>query len=366
MNSDTTQQLTADEIYRAIDLEKNLEITEAEQLVIKKDFENHRPAVERFVHKVVGSSSLGYGIKPNAKGLLAVKELTLGRQYFPLLKAYCQSFIPGYYFSPHVELFFQCCRHLGVGDWASLKPNEKLSSGLFVAEMFNCLLDELRKGVASDQFKRKLRTIEETCKRGFDSCRQYFNDLMTCRRRLLVLRVDFSYLKEHSANASPEEIAGDLKRFLDSRRYNPLFKSLFGYIWRLEYGEDKGLHYHMIFFLDGSKSQHDDWLAQQYGRHWQKCCASGQGIFFNCNRKKKSYCYLGIGMIKRDDYLKRYYFIRKVLSYLAKKDQYLLSKVTKNMRRWGHGGTPDQTNTVKLGRPRRGPIDLPKLSCSVD
>ncbi len=354
MNSDIDefQQLTANEIYRAIDLDKNLDITEAEQLVIKKDFENSRPAIERFVYKAIGSNRPGYEIKPNAKGMLTVKELDFGRRYFPQLKAFLQSWIPGYYFSPHVELFYQCCRHLSIGDWARLRPSDKLDSGIYVAELFNGLLSELRKGAAKPEFKRKLRSISETCERGFESCKKYFNDLMNIRARLLVLRVDFSYLKEHSASASPEEIARDLKTFLDTRRYNPLFETLRGYIWRLEYGQDKGLHYHMIFFLDGADSLNDPWLADQYGKHWQKSCASGKGIYFNCNNKRPAYCYLGIGMIDHREYLKRYYFITKVLGYLAKKDQYLLSKVTKNMRRWGHGELPRTPDLVKLGRPR--------------
>lgn len=354
MNSDFDeyQQLTADEIYRSIDLDKNLEITEAEQLLIKKDFENSRPAIERFVYKVIESNRPGYEIKPNAKNILSLKELAFGRRYFKLLNAFLQSWLPGYSFSPHVDLFFQCCRCLSVGDWASLRPDDKLHSGSFVGEEFNRLLAKLREGVAGRNFKRRLASRELTSERGFQSCKKYFNALMNVTARLLVLRVDFAYQKDYAASVSPQELKSDLKRFLDSKRTSPVLKTLVGYIWRLEYGDDKKLHLHMVFFLDGSASQNDSWLAEEYGKHWQQCCAGGKGLYFNCNRKKMVYKYLGVGMIEYHNYELRLNFINKVLAYLAKKDQYLISKVTKKMRCLGHGKMPENSGKASLGRPR--------------
>lgn len=345
-------QLTADQIYRAIDVDRNVEINNANQLVIDQDFENFRPSIERFVLKIVGSEKLGYEIKTDSRGRPVIKELALGRQHFRLLNAYIQAYIPGYYFSPHVGLFFQCCTHLGVGDWASLRPDDKLISGLFVGEMFNRLLMELRRGVTKRKFIRRLASRELTSKRGFESCKKYFNALMRDTARLLVLRVDFAYQKDHAASVSPEELKGDLKRFLESKRTSPVLKTLVGYIWRLEYGDDKKLHLHMVFFLEGSDSQNDPWLAEEYGKHWQRCCASGKGIYFNCNRKKMAYKYLGVGMIEYHSYEKRSNFITKVLAYLAKKDQYLISKMTKHMRCLGHGEVPKKPRNVPLGRPR--------------
>lgn len=350
--------LNADEMYRAIDIDQSLDITDANQLVIHQDFENFRPAIERFVLKVANSTKLGYEIKTDASGRRQVKELAFGRQHFKGLKAYVQAFIPGYYFSPHVELFFQCCKCWDVGAWASFRPQDRLSSGQFVGEIFNHLLGELRKGVMKRKFTRKLAARELTSDRAFESCKAYFNALMDNYARLLVLRVDFGYRKEHAASVSPQELKRDLKRFLDSKRTSPVLTTLVGYIWRLEYGDEKKLHLHMVFFLDGSDSQNDPWLAEEYGKHWQRCCSSGSGIYFNCNRKKNGYKFLGVGMIDYYSYEKRWNFIDKALAYLAKKDQYLLSKATKNMRCMGHGEVPDKSGRVRLGRPRSILTDL--------
>ncbi len=352
------EQFTPNEIYRALDIDNNLEITDANQLLIKQDFENCRPDIERFVHKVVGSVQLGYEIKPGSSGSSSVKELALGRRYFVLLKAYVQAYIPGYSFSPYVELFFQCCSHLNIGNWASLRPDDKLRSGLFVGEMFNRLLAELRQGVNKRKFNRKLASRKVTSERGFESCKKYFNALMEVTARLLVLRVDFGYQKDYAASVSPEELKVDLKQFLDSRRSSPVLKTLVGYIRRLEYGDDKKLHLHMVFFLNGSESQNDAWLADEYGKQWQKCCASGKGLYFNCNRKKSAYKYLGVGMIEYHNYEKRSNFIAHVLSYLAKKDQYLISKVTKKMRCLAHGEISNLSNANLLGRPRSRPTHV--------
>ena len=350
--------LNADEIYRAIDIDQSLDITDAKQLIIHQDFENFRPAIERFVLKVVHSEKLGYAIKKDSSGRPIVRELAFGQQHFSALKAYVQAFIPGYYFSPHVELFFQCCRYLSVGDWASLKPQDRLSSGLFVGEIFNCLLCELRKGVKRRKFTRKLAARELTTDRAFKSCKNYFNTLMDVYARLLVLRVDFGYRKDYAASVSPKELKSDLKRFLDSKRTSPRLTTLVGYIWRLEYGDEKKLHLHMVFFLNGSESQNDPWLAEEYGKQWQSSCASGMGIYFNCNRKKLGYKFLGVGRIEYHSYEKRWNFINKALAYLAKKEQYILSKLTRSMRCMGHGEAPDKSGLVRLGRPRSKLSDL--------
>lgn len=187
------------------------------------------------------------------------------------------------------------------------------------AEVINEMADWIRQRIRDPAIRRVIRARELKSFGQFVSAKRYIDHLYSQYRRLLVLRFDLGY-REH---VTVQKAKADLKHLLDNRRGKvDLFKPMVGYIARMEYGADKGIHFHVIFFFDGDKSWKDAWLVRQVGKYWQDVITKGQGIHYNCNKGKKRYRRCGIGMIKREAENSREDLLEAV-SYLTKMDQYI-------------------------------------------
>lgn len=89
---------------------------------------------------------------------------------------------------------------------------------------------------------------------------RYINALFEYRSRLLIIRLDLSYesnteRKDKYKSHTKDEIdswgqtARTHRNILIKKLGKQFKESFIGYVWKLEYGKDKGFHYHMIFFL---------------------------------------------------------------------------------------------------------------------
>ena len=97
-------------------------------------------------------------------------------------------------------------------------------------------------------------------------------------------------------------------------------KDCLGFIFKMEYGLEKGHHAHVIFFLNGHRRQRDIYISRELGELWVEKVTGGRGIYWNCNSRKYVYPQCGIGMIERTDHEKREILKKKVLTYLVKHD----------------------------------------------
>jgi hypothetical protein len=122
----------------------------------------------------------------------------------------------------------------------------------------------------------------------------------------------------------------DMVRFKRRMSTDPFFKDIAGYIFKLEYGLSKGHHLHCMFFFDGSKVMKDKYIAQKIGELWVET-TDHRGGFFNCNRIKESYKFLGIGMVNHYESEKRRN-LGLALSYLFKAEQFLSYRYKKKAR----------------------------------
>lgn len=120
------------------------------------------------------------------------------------------------------------------------------------------------------------------------------------------------------------------------------FEYLQGYAWAIEHGRDRGFHCHLLLIYDGAKRQSDYYLGLCVGNKWVEV-TQGKGDYYNCNNTEyKAYWAnlkkLGIGMIHRDDMVKRQNAI-KVAQYLTDpfKHEQMLSIKLPNMRTFGRG-----------------------------
>lgn len=85
----------------------------------------------------------------------------------------------------------------------------------------------------------------------------------------MVLRIDFGYIAEEREKITQEQARKDLERFLNNQRGNSLFKYMVGYIWKLEFGARKGLHFHFIIIFNGANVQKDVYVAWKVSEYWK-------------------------------------------------------------------------------------------------
>jgi len=195
-----------------------------------------------------------------------------------------------------------------------------------------------------------------TTQKRIDSTKQYVDTLMDSYSKLNVIRVDFAYKKDvetKKTEISLDEATQDFNRMLNNRRSKPsVFENQVGYIAKKEYTEDKGVHIHALFFYDGQKMQKDTFKASQIGEYWEHITEERGGVHYNCNKDKKKYKDIGIGMIDYKDTEKRK-SLDKTIKYLCKDEQNIEQiKTDTNIRTKAYVRGTIPKSKDKLGRPR--------------
>jgi len=362
-------ELSAKEIYKEIAKESSTYQAEIEGK--KLLFHNASNVlslnpIEKFVELIINSEDIGYKRTGktirNGKSIVEFKGLAL-KLYFKKIRSFIltvyshESF---YIYSEHVILFMEACKELQLSSDMFYDCNfyfEKFEK--YEAELFNDLIILIRSKSRTEEFKKKVSNRKSNSTRMFKSITDYIEGLFAQRSRLLVIRIDLGYLVsvdgcgEFRQNVTLEQVTADFDRFIRNMRHNSIFKNLYGYIWKLEYGEQKGYHYHLILFFKGSEQEKDVHIGFQVGNYWMKNITSNRGIFFNCNAKKGEYTHLGIGMIdiNAESYADlRFNLNYYVVQYFTKNEQYLKIKLTEKYRVIGKGEVPMKSNNA--GRPR--------------
>lgn len=210
----------------------------------------------------------------------------------------------------------------------------------------NRCVDQIRQEVKSKSFLAKLNSYQRSSNKNYKELTEYVDALFERHARLLVLRVDLSYSKENS-KTTQDQAKQDRQRLFENARSNKLFGDMVGYIWKLEHGPEKGFHYHMMFFFDGSKVREDITLAKRIGEYWKEVITKGRGLYYNCNAVKLTYASCGIGMIEHADAELRAGLCKAVF-YLTKTDLYM--KLQTKGRGMGKGLYPSPKGA--RGRPR--------------
>ena len=103
--------------------------------------------------------------------------------------------------------------------------------------------------------------------------------------RLVLVRVDLFYEKQYGDSIDVFDMTNDLDRLFGNARHNSLFAFMKGYIVKLEYGVDKGIHAHALLFFDGSKRNNSSHiqLAKEIGEYWINMITKGRGAYWNVN-----------------------------------------------------------------------------------
>lgn len=263
-----------------------------------------------------------------------------------------------YRYTLEVEVFADCVashllsvNHLEFATVCRYPAILQMPDNLQYARMtLSRFLQYLYQRLNSSEFLHQAREQQKSFNRTLKNKQAYIDGLFAHYARLVVIRLDLSYLKD--ADISVEQLEFDLERLNNRMKYHHLFDHKVGHLFRIEYGLDKGLHVHCLFFFDGSKRQGlSDWhIAKSIGDCWRDEIVSGDGNYWSCHDNKDQYAYLGIGDIHYTDVEMVNNLKNHVVSYFCLRKQYI-KPTYRRMQLIRSGNALDDTSP-KRGRPR--------------
>ncbi|MBP5953428.1 YagK/YfjJ domain-containing protein [Pseudomonas sp. P42] len=280
-----------------------------------------------------------------------------------------KQYYPGHEFHPYLEVFARCAltRCSDAMPWNI----ESYSEGELerAVETLNQMVEDIRDEVRSSAFKRVAGDFERSSNKNFKSLVAYVDSLFMRHSRLLVLRVDLAYFSKCATVSMAKntvtyaEVKQHKEKLLKYLQKKLLVNCFVGFAWKLEYGLHKGYHYHVMFFLDGSKVREDVTIARLLGEYWRDIVTEGRGLYFNCNAVKRKYRSCGIGMVNHSDLPMRENLTHRAALYLTKSDYYFKMVVPDKGRCFGRGVMPLLSlSGVKRGRPRKSVVQAPGLA----
>ncbi|MDX8128018.1 inovirus-type Gp2 protein [Methylomonas sp. OY6] len=309
-----------------------------------------------------------YIVTDQGNGLLQVQLTQLAISIETLVEQYLYEIkeeFPIHGFHPYVSIFvnnaLDCSLRSAIEHQRSLKKtNDLYQMGVDYEVMLDLIIrmktfvTQILEVAGTFEFKAFIYKAHRNANKIHGGMMRYIDSLFEHYSRLVVIRLD---LHEDGPIMSRDDIEKkywqakyDFNHLLNNAKMNSLFDDMVGYIWSLEYGPERGYHYHLVLFFDGSQVRDDVYLAWQIGEYWHSIITNGRGSYWNCNVNKEDYHYLGIGMIHYSD-VEKINNLKQAAAYLIKVDHYVRMLTPDNGRTFGRGEIlPPRTSTV--GRPR--------------
>ena len=366
--TEITEDIETLGIISQVDERINVEQTDdrgkARTILHKGYASRHLFTIEKFV-KFISTRWTGGFVEERAKysGLMKLSELFLGKNFYSSMNDCIERYSSMYRYSARVEAFYDVCKEMGLlgalgerqfdfGDPEQLH----VRSGMRHFQIFNILIGKVRTRVQSREFteRERLRLVNATRReRSVLEMEEAMFSEETGRSRWLVLSLTLRINPAFRRWVTPEMFQQYRKRFFVARRYNELMKGIANYVWAIEQGEESGLHLHVILFYDAGKHNHDEFIAKQIGEYWSNDVTDGKGEYWSSNQAWLKHRYakkhgVGVGQINWSEREKRE-ALRTNLVYLAKADQYLISRSIERMHKFDMGKIPKK---IKSGRPR--------------
>ncbi|CAB3778263.1 inovirus-type Gp2 protein [Pararobbsia alpina] len=296
---------------------------------------------------------VGFTWERDSKNRLVPVATPLGKRYFFDVYFFFQhyAFDERYVYSPHVEALREAlivkALHPDHAPFHGNVPHPV--TGRLPQQLFDDVLAKAAEIVGSPQFRERLRIRRRNAERNEAKGLAIEQKVFANRARQLVLMLHFGYELQYRSSIALEEIQQHRKKFFNNCRTNNLLRGIVDYIWKIEQGDDSGLHLHVLIFYS-TDSCRDVYIAKQIGKYWVKV-TGGKGKYWNSNAEKafhEKYGHgIGTGEIGWDDDAKRK-ALRINICYMAKADQFL------KVRLGGSHlfGTSQVREKRKLGRPR--------------
>lgn len=326
----TLNDLSLSECYRQ--LENNINISydthpDGTTSILVEDHwhYHHMPVIDEFVRNVLATTDTAFTCEVSDAGRTYYAQQELARKYFRTVSGAIGVSLHERFDvrNVFVDLFVAACHELKILTWKVHVLSRPGRIADIDAECFNELIHIIRLKSKEPGFRSRIRHAKDDPERNFEECKEYVHYLFNKPggSRYMVLRLDLGYRTEIGFNIFTQEAKDDLRRLFSHGRQNKrLFGDLAGYIWKIEYGTERLLHFHLIlFFSKKNASKHGYW-AQEVGEYWQNVITKGRGTFHNCNFDVSKYRRCGIGEVNRHQAEKIGYLL-DAIGYFFKVEQ---------------------------------------------
>lgn len=173
----------------------------------------------------------------------------------------------------------------------------------YEADLEKLFFYNLMERIGSKGFHNAYQEEDKIHKRRAESLYDYISDLKIAHSKIMILRLDFYYHQELIQSIrSQQNVVADWSLLLAFAR--KIYKGNFlGYAMKVEFGNDRGVHVHSIFIMNGSNLERDVNVARSLGHHWVKDVVPGIGRYFNCNEKthQEKYKWRAVGTFTKMD-----------------------------------------------------------------
>lgn len=298
--------------------------------------------VERFVLEVISTSLPAFKLVERTtrrNDLVRINKDTHKyalAKYFQLIGDWASEFRPDYQYSTYVNLFLNQYMALELGRENFRDPLGYTSrEGVLAYERYNEFIESIRAEAASLGFRQIIYRRKAKSVSNLKEGEKYIDCLFHNHSRLMVLRVDFTYLSAYAPWVSAEIARRDFDHFLNNLNHNRhLNKHKVGYIWKMEFGPHRGFHFHLLFFYNDAHVTGDAYWAEKLTAYWKQCTNRlvevKIGHEWNCNKwtektKHEQRGTLGVGVIHRHDAKLRHNLVHHVLKYMCKPEQFLIA-----------------------------------------
>lgn len=313
-------------------------------------------AMESMVRDIeLDKDSVKFEIHAGMPGkIVASMAKTEVRGYVGFLNVFLKQCVRSWRFaySPHVQAIIQAFEAVGLPVGFQFRKPTTIDPDMRKThvEIFNEMRDHISDIVASPAFRDRLRSRTRNAERNEATALSIERQVFESKSRKLVLVLHFGFRSDCQLDITVEEIQAYRKQFFNNRRGNKLLGGIDDYIWKLEEGDESGLHLHLLIFYNAADACRDVYIAKQIGEYWVKL-TDGKGQYWNSNANKvfhQKYGHgVGTGAINWDEDEKRE-ALRANIRYMTKADQFLTIK---------HGdshvfGTSRVKEKKKAGRPR--------------
>lgn len=295
--------------------------------------------IHEFVQQVLTKESPGFYISIKRNGSKVIEPLALGRDHYKLINNYMARIPLPCEPAGFIGLFLDCCIELKLFYNPFGKAADFHRPGMIGAELFNALLDLIRKRARKDKRCKKLLNLSKD----YDlvemkSIVSYINAQFRRFPKILVVRVDLGYEANEAEKITFERASRDIKRFVNNRHWHACFENCIGFVIAREKGTGssqenggtgRGYHFHCFVLFDGQIEKNDVELSKRVIDYWENRIVNSprtqdgdriQVWKHNCNLYKDKYEYCGIGMIQHSDELKRSHLLYSIL-YITKESQ---------------------------------------------
>ena len=124
--------------------------------LVKDDSDETLLSIERFVTVCIASEQAGYRIATKKPSGSVFIPTLLGKTYFHRLNEFISRRDPNCFYCSPVELFFSACKQLDLFSHRFVVPAAINAQGVTDAELFNRLIQKIREGGRTPQYRNKV------------------------------------------------------------------------------------------------------------------------------------------------------------------------------------------------------------------